>query len=225
MKVRRKTNQPSSQSVLQSLLVMFVSIWESKRLLKCFWLFYLSRPCFPGEIVGLLKTEMKQLSVMCLNILISRITRKKGLRKLVRNLRKSCVSFFWRSPVAVPKPVTAGSSLPVAVSLLLGPWAVCPQCGCPQHSPSSVTCACCSWGSLTYAILWLVQDIQYFTKTLSSGKQHLPVPRAVCVCSFLSWPQRWCSAINSCLQNTNEPLPLYSSWVQLPFSWHISSRG
>lgn len=94
MKVRRKTNQPSSQSVLQSLLVMFVSIWESKHLLKCFWLFYLSRPCFPGEIVGLLKTEMKQLSVLCLNILISRITRKKGLRKLVRNLRKSCVKFL-----------------------------------------------------------------------------------------------------------------------------------
>lgn len=128
------------------------------------------------------------------------------------NLRKSCASFFWRSSVAVPKPVTAGSRLPVGMAVLLGPWAVCPQCGCPQHSPSSVPCACCSWGSLTYAILWLVQDIQYFTKTVSSGKQHLPVPRAACVCSFLSWPQRWCLAINSCLQNANEPLPLYSSF-------------
>lgn len=104
---------------------------------------------------------------------------------------------------------------------LLGPWAVFPQWGCSQHSPSSVPSARCSWGSLTYAILWLVQDIQYFTKTLSSGKQCFTAPHAACVCSFLSWPQTWCLAINSCLQNANEPLLSYSSWVQLPFSWHI----
>lgn len=35
----------------------------------------------------------------------------------MRNLSKSCASFFWRSPVfAVPKLVTAGSSLPVGMS-------------------------------------------------------------------------------------------------------------
>lgn len=31
-------------------------------------------------------------------------------------------------------------------------------------------------------------------------------------------------AINSCLQDANESLSLCSSWVQLPSSWHISSR-
>lgn len=71
---------------------------------------YLSRPCFPGEIVGLLKTEMKQLSIMCVCVIISRITRMKRLRKVVRNLRNPCASFFWRSPVAVPELVTAAPS-------------------------------------------------------------------------------------------------------------------
>lgn len=43
----------------------------------------------------------------------------KRRREYVRSLRKSCVIFFSKSPVAVPKLVAAGSKLPVETSIFL----------------------------------------------------------------------------------------------------------
>lgn len=79
---------------------------------------------------------------------------------------------------------------------------------------------CCSWGSLTYAILWLVQDIQYFTKTLSSGKQLFMVPRAACVCSFLPRPQTWC-LLTPALEMQVNHCHCIPAGCSFHFSWHI----
>lgn len=127
---------------------------------------------------------------------------------------------FWRSPVAVPKLVTAGCSLPVGMGLLCSPAG---SLSCVSSlglfpAPHLSPVLCCSWGSLTYAILWLVQDIQYFTKTLSSGKQRFTVPRAACVCSFLPQPQTWCLLTPALEMNHCHCIPAGCSFH---FSWHI----
>lgn len=106
--------------------------------------------------------------VLCVHIAVSR---KKRLRR--RKLWKCGASFFWRSPAAVPKAVRAGGSS--------GSLSCVSSVGLSQHSP---VCPQCSLSLRISNLCNSVWDIQYFTKTLSSGKQHFHR-----VCPFLSWPK------------------------------------
>lgn len=102
----------------------------------------------------------------------------------------------------------------VCCAHLLGPWAVCPHWGSSQPSPSSVPSALLFLRifNLCNSVACAGYSIFYQNTVLRKAAFH---SSSCCLCLFLPSTTTNLMFINSCLGN--EPLPLYSSWVQLPF--------
>lgn len=172
-------------------------------------------------MVGLLKAEMKQLSVMCMcsNLKVNweEKTKEVGeksqkiLCKLILEKSYCCAKacHSWLQPPS-GKECSAGS-LSCVSSVWLSQPLICPQCLLFLRIFNLCNSVACAGYSIFYQ-----------NTVLRKAASH---SSSCCLCLFLPlMTTKVMLAINSCLQNANEPLPLCSSWVQLPFSWHISSR-